>query len=580
MKSERGKSLTDSRLLWNVVYILFFAGVLALLIRRCRYGFGNWDESFYLTIPYRLLQGDALFADEWHLSQMSSVLLLPFVYAYTAIFKTTTGMLLAFRYIYIAVQALVSIFIYVKLKKYSVFGAAVSSLSFFLYAPFSINAMSYNSLGIICLTVSCVLLCTGEKEHKIGYFFSGIFYAAAVLCCPYLAALLPLIVIASLISEAVLSKNGAGGITEAFAFKNVLWLILGIAFLAVVFLAFVLSRASVSSIIDALPGIFDDPEHKSLGFGKKFLNYLICIYEQQKETSRALYILMDALMLVALIDRKRKERRIVYLIAFSAITIVLAFVLASGDYINLVIFPLNILALSCFVLFYDDSTIRRLFVSLWIPGMIYSFCLQLSSNQVFYAVSSASAVALVGSLVIIMLAFETAFEEESTVSFRIVILLFATGLFAWQLCNEAYYRYSQVYWEDGISGHDYMIEEGFEKGVYVTESKYNKYNNALKMKSEVTAKYSDKDSILFLSEETWLYLVYEEYENPAYSAWLSGVNDSTVERLKTYYSLREEKIPDLIYVESKNMEYGERLAAYMGYTKDILSNGDAVFVRK
>lgn len=583
MKSESRKISADNRILWSIVYILLFAGALVFLLWKCRYGFGNWDESFYLTVPYRLLQGDALFADEWHLSQMSSVLLLPFVYVYMAVFKTTAGMLLTFRYIYIAVQAAASVFIFIKLKKYSTLGAAVSSLSFFLYAPFSINAMSYNSLGITCLVLSCVLICTNEKKRKIEYVISGLFFAAAVLCCPYLAVLFPLIIAASLICKSISKKKGKNETTEIFEFKNILWFTLGIAASAVVFLVFVLSRAPITSIVDAFPGIFDDPEHRSVGIIKKLYYYIVSILSDSSgliTVKFGAYILTGAFLMVSLIDRGRKERRRFYLVLFSVLTLVLAFVYTTGKYINFVMFPLNILALACFVLFRDDSRIKKLFITVWIPGMVYSFCLHLSSNQMFYAISSASAVALVGSLAIIAIAFSEAFKEGKAVSFKCVLAFIAAGLFIWQLGSEAYFRYSQVFWEDGISGNDYLLEEGFEKGAYVTERKYNKYNSALAVKSEVIAKYGDKESILFLSEETWLYLLYENYENSAYSAWLSGVNDTTVERLKTYYSLRENKIPDLIYVEASDAEYGEKLAEYFGYAKDVLSNGDAVFVRK
>ena len=46
------------------------------LFWKARYGFANSDESFYLTIPFRLLSGDRLIVDEWNVTQFSSLLLL------------------------------------------------------------------------------------------------------------------------------------------------------------------------------------------------------------------------------------------------------------------------------------------------------------------------------------------------------------------------------------------------------------------------------------------------------------------------------------------------------------------------
>ena len=49
---------------------------------KTRYGFPIPDETFYVTIPHRILQGDAFFIDEWHLSQMTGFLQIPFVWIY------------------------------------------------------------------------------------------------------------------------------------------------------------------------------------------------------------------------------------------------------------------------------------------------------------------------------------------------------------------------------------------------------------------------------------------------------------------------------------------------------------------
>ena len=38
----------------------------------------------------------------------------------------------------------------------------------------------------------------------------------------------------------------------------------------------------------------------------------------------------------------------------------------------------------------DDPLIRRVFLSIWIPGILYAFCLHWSSNQNFQAFTSAA----------------------------------------------------------------------------------------------------------------------------------------------------------------------------------------------
>ena len=77
-----------------------------------RYGFGSNDEPFYQTIPHRLLMGDALFKDEWHLSLMSSFLLLPFTAVYTFFAGSTDGIVLAARIFYIVIHCAATVLLY------------------------------------------------------------------------------------------------------------------------------------------------------------------------------------------------------------------------------------------------------------------------------------------------------------------------------------------------------------------------------------------------------------------------------------------------------------------------------------
>jgi len=75
------------RLSQILFYCLLFLLSAILVFWKCRYGFANIDESFYLTIPYRLYQGDALFAHEWHLSQMSLMLIFSKVFSFISSFS-------------------------------------------------------------------------------------------------------------------------------------------------------------------------------------------------------------------------------------------------------------------------------------------------------------------------------------------------------------------------------------------------------------------------------------------------------------------------------------------------------------
>ena len=76
-------------IVWGICMLL----AEGLLIWKARYGFGSEDEPFYLTIAHRLVKGDGLISEEWHLSQLSAVLLYPIMKLYLAVAGTTEGIL-------------------------------------------------------------------------------------------------------------------------------------------------------------------------------------------------------------------------------------------------------------------------------------------------------------------------------------------------------------------------------------------------------------------------------------------------------------------------------------------------------
>ncbi|MBQ7284005.1 MAG: hypothetical protein IJW74_04020, partial [Oscillospiraceae bacterium] len=254
----------------NMVFAAAMLAAAVFLFWKCRYGFANMDESLYLAIPYRFWQGDSMFVHEWNLSSFSSFLLLPFVYLYMFIVGTTEGMLLTFRYIFTVVQGITAVFIYFKLKRYNWLGAFVAALTFFIYTPFGIMALSYNSMGIQCMTVATLLFMTNDKKSKAACIMAGILFAAAVLCCPYL------VIVYALYSLLVLINVMRKGCFELDILQKEYWLwtTVGIAALAVLFLGFALSRASVKDILTSLPLLLNDPYHGNSSFRSIVAKYV------------------------------------------------------------------------------------------------------------------------------------------------------------------------------------------------------------------------------------------------------------------------------------------------------------------
>ena len=169
----------------DAVFFMLLGLTAVFFCWRCRYGFAEADEAFYPTIAYRLTQGDRLLVDEWHMSQLSSVLLYLPVLLFTRLTGGTAGIYLALRYLYVAVQCLVAATVYLRLRRYHSLGAAAGALALAVYAPYGINALSYNSLGILLMAMTGALLVPAEEESRAAYILAGLSFAGSVLSVSY-----------------------------------------------------------------------------------------------------------------------------------------------------------------------------------------------------------------------------------------------------------------------------------------------------------------------------------------------------------------------------------------------------------
>ena len=506
-----------------------FLAAVVFLVWKCRYGFGKQDESFYLTVPYRLLQGDGLFVREWHLSQMASVLLLPFVFLFTKINGGTEGM----------IGALV---LYGRMRKVSRTGAAFASLSFLIFAPSGLTALSYNSMGVLDLALSLVLLCTAKRDGKGIFVLSGCLFAFAVLCCPYLLCVYILYTVCILFY----AWRSKGGSSRLFV-QSWLFFTIGAMIPAVLFTAFVLSRASVSQILTALPHMLDDPEH-TIGLLTKMKEFAGGILLCGKRIGLLVYAAAACTFALAWVFRKRRQTLIwVTLAAIAEIIAMLLLMRRFRQHINFYMFPLNLFPFVMLPLLRGRG-LRKWMLFGYLPGMLYAACVHMTSNQAFYALSSASTAATVSSILVLTVCVRDIWLSAERKEPRAACLAAFALLFCVQLGLQTYMRYGTVFWETGMREQTYTVEQGLEKGVRTREAEARAYMQLIR-ETEAVRKDPQVRSVLYLSEKTWLYLLDGEKRMAAYSAWLSGVNESTLDRLDAYYALNPDKRPDAVYYE-------------------------------
>ena len=367
-----------------------------MLLYKCPYGYGTMDESFYLSVVHRLLQGDRLLVEEAHLSQFAFLTLVPEMWIYSKFVPSMEGIVLNFRYLYTVLWSAACLFLYFRTRKIHRYAAMCASLFLLPFAPYGIMAFSYNSLGILYQLNSAVfLLCAGRRQ-KIQFALSGAFFAAAVLCCPFMA------VTYFLFSAVILVlrwRRRSVRIlwTGADAFICWRYFTLGVCGLAIPLLILLLSRSTPGMIWEALQFALTDPEHTNFSFPGKMGQYISAL-----ASSNAYFTPMLVILIIMTALTLYKKKVVWFMIVCAAVTFYLRRFMAEGEYMNYLMLPLTFPGI--YVLLVTKSRQIRQLGLLWlVPGILYTFCLNYSSDQGFYAISLASSVPSAASIYLIWL---------------------------------------------------------------------------------------------------------------------------------------------------------------------------------
>lgn len=561
----------------DYIFIALIAGGIIFAFWKCVFGFGGNDEAFYLTVPQRFNMGDALIKDEWHLSQLSGFLLMPFVWLFTTITGSTEGIILAARVLYIIFHATVSIVIYTRIRKYG-YVSVFASVLYFIYTPYDIMAMSYNTMGLDFVTLAGVIMGTASYKKKLPLIVSGVAFAAAVLCCPYLAVAYILYGICVLIHTFIKNKETKFILkSELFAGKTFLFFSIGIFALASVFLVFVLTRVSIKEIFNYLPYLMTDPEHPQIALGTRFGMYFKSIYNCHSHFYIALFSYL-VMIVVMIIDRKRKSHRSIYLIVTTAIVIfcyVLLLPQLTYSTYNAIMFPLIFIGITSYIL--CENKPKPLFASLFVLGIIYSFAICFSSNQYFYVISMVITASNIASYVFLAQLLREMKTTQDNIEYAVWVkrgsFLFVAFMIFLQGAFQITVKAEHCFWESGnTSNLTAQIKNGPAKGIYTNVNNCNSYE--LIYSDLQYYKNKQEDKILFLTSRTWCYLAVD-FPYGTLSAWISGEKPSSVERLKTYYRVNYEEIPKYIYIPKEsewdftNLYNDAQLSGYSVEENDI-----------
>jgi hypothetical protein len=370
----------------DIIAVFCLAGVAAFLCWKAPFGFGFWDESWYITFGHRFVLGDSMVTEEWNIIQLFSIFLYLPVRIYTFIVGSTEGIILSFRYLFVIFQLTSSAAIYLLTRKYGLISILIA-LIINLFIPANVMAVGYYLLTAV-FSILIGLLLSVKSFSKIKLIVIGVLFACIVLCNPFFALIYfsyTVIAIYILSTKHRTKKNHRfTDYKEYISIRTWSWISLGIAVVTFVFIVFLLSGNSIQAIMANLPEVFEDSDYNVFNSGGRTQNIVNLKQTILEVINVNPYLLAayGALLAVIIIDKKRMQNRRYYLLASLAVVFgFIVYLAGTSDFYKflLCMFPLTLLGLTSFIL--CENRNKNIFIFLWLWGIVVAFFQDVSSNQ-------------------------------------------------------------------------------------------------------------------------------------------------------------------------------------------------------
>ena len=534
-KTETGRWMTGRRR-QHLIFIGLFLLLELIFVWRSFYGFNTADEMYFIGTSERIFRGEKILIDEWNPTQQLCTFLIHPIYCLIRLaLGSTEGIVMASRFLYLAYSAVLTLFFYLRFQRrgYASFGPV---FLFLIFAPFSICAMSYNSIEFGILPVLLAVL-SAKMEHSVPeYILCGILMAVIVLANPF--AILMYAAYGLICLGATLYGKKKGRQPEgALRFRNFLWMTLGAGLILILFLAFVFQRGSLSEVLANVPHIVGDSEHQHDYWYKTWRYFELC-FKNYKYMFLALFVIYGA----TLIDRRRCRHGLLYMLLASAA--VLPYLIYYGFIfehitVNYQMLPLAFWCLEAYLV--TEHKDRRLFYWWYLPAMIFTLIVQYATNTGIVTLSVAYGMC---SCVGLMFAADWLKEQKSALPAlkRLAAVLCVALTAAVQFAGTFFLRMTYAWGDDRVWTLTQQMERGPLKGVWTEPEVADWYGNVLEELDMLDL--TEEDELMVVGVAPWIYL-YVDAGCGNYSTWQVHENST---QLYDYYALHPDKFPDVIYM--------------------------------
>lgn len=512
------------------------------------------DEAFYISIPIRLMNGDGLLTDEWHLSQLSSVLLYPPVRLYILFTGSTEGIILFMRQLFCLMQLLTGLLIYKTFRKEGI-AAILASLLFMLYCVINLMTLSYNTMGeALLFFLICTVFSIFDKPAYPKAFIAGILLGAFILCQP-LGIVFCIIYSAAVITAGILHKKDGRPVLFLLTEKAFLSVFAGAFAVFLYFLFFLLKNSELSTVFSCFPGIFNDAEHMKITNELGISTFSpVLFFSDMAMATGVVPLITAAVIFISGLFIKKKSKALAVIICSTALILlnVSFYVKIISDKINggtadinFFFLPLALSGLPFYLL--SNKKNHRVFILIWCTGIMYALFMTISSNLHLhtsvngYVISSAASVILARELL-------SELKEKKEPVFRnacIVLCLAVFGFASFQTGTMAVYTSATR--GSLLSA---RLTEGIYSGITLPSSQAIVYASVYKDAQKIK-ELTDGTERLFVVENIPAMYLESGLKTGAHSGWFFAEQLAYPEvrnRFRNYYEITPENIPQYIYV--------------------------------
>ncbi len=602
-----------------IFILVLFAGILFHLVSIFVPNISA-DESFYVTIPFRLINGDFLVQHEWHLSQFSSLFLYLPVYLWIKIKGSANGIILFLRFLYLLIHTTAASAVYIFFRKYKGWAIA-ATMMFYMHIPYSLYAVSYTSMLVIFLLLFtfCLLSIYNKPSAKL-YILAGFFYGGCCVCNPALCLIFFAYILACALwikrnifshiivelkekirkrihhkhnqkhSEKKVGKSNDITNTEKyccfFSGKAIAYFFIGICIVAIISIVYFFGTGgTLLSIAENLHNLFSSSEHiiESSPFAEKFGELRQAI----NNISFNMPFLLPALFLALFFDKNRRNpsNRFIYLLLSFLLGILYAFGILKMANFKTACFalPFAVFSVVCYIL--TENKNKPLFYLMWCPCITAAIICFFTQNTVLFIVGAVFSVSNIAGLFFL----HDLYKEINTVSnnkktkvmrnkkiISATKILFCIAYLFQILTYMTALQYFLITNKDDID----RVTDGPYSRTIMSSEENRRYEDYLNDFDLIKNRSDENEPVLFSTFNNWSYL-YVDRPVATYTTWFRG--EFNKESLLAYYEENPEKIPRYIYIDAYNLrkEYSVEFmkqniniaGELFEFTQEELSNG-------